>query len=102
MFESDQRSIEYRIRREDGTYFWVNDQQHVVRDAEGEPVEIVGSWTDVTERKEAEAAREEARSRLDALARRGPVGDLQLRRERRFRADLRQRQHRAYAGLQPR
>ena len=65
--ESDQRSIEYRIRREDGSYFWVHDRQHVIRDEEGVPIEIAGSWTDVTERKEAEAAREEARSRLTLL-----------------------------------
>src|SRR6478736_6573062 len=32
MFESDERSIEYRIRRPDSTYFWVNDEQHIVRD----------------------------------------------------------------------
>ena len=67
MFESDQRSIEYRIRRPDGTYFWVNDQQQVVRDEAGQPVEIVGSWTDITQRKEAEAEREAARSRLALL-----------------------------------
>jgi two-component system, sensor histidine kinase and response regulator len=73
MFESDQRSIEYRIRRDDGTYFWVNDQQQVVRDAKGRPVEIVGSWTDITERKEAEAARERARDRLDLLLGAAPV-----------------------------
>ena len=36
----------------------MNDQQQIVRDAEGEPVEIVGSWTDITERKEAEETRE--------------------------------------------
>ena len=65
--QNDKRSIEYRIRRPDGTYFWVSDVQHLVRDAKGEPVEIVGSWTDITERKEAEAAREEARSRLTLL-----------------------------------
>ena len=73
MFESDERSIEYRIRRDDGTYFWVNDQQQVVRDAKDKPVEIVGSWTDVTERKEAEAARERARERLDLLLGAAPV-----------------------------
>ena len=67
MFESDNRSIEYRIRRADGTYFWVNDQQQVVRNADGEPVEIVGSWTDITKRKEAEEERETARSRLTLL-----------------------------------
>ncbi len=73
MFESDERSIEYRIRRDDGTYYWVNDQQQVVRDAKGEPVEIVGSWTDVTELKEAEDARERARERLDLLLGAAPV-----------------------------
>jgi len=73
MFESDKRSLEYRIRRPDGTYFWVNDEQHVVRNAKGELVEIVGSWTDVTERKEAEEARENARERLDLLLRAAPV-----------------------------
>ena len=67
MFESDQRSIEYRICRDDGTYFWVNDQQQVVRNETGEPVEIVGSWNDITQRKEAEAERETARSRLALL-----------------------------------
>ena len=65
--ENDKRAIEYRIRRDDGTYFWVNDEQYQVRNAKGEPIEIVGSWTDITERKEAEAAREEARSRLTLL-----------------------------------
>ena len=67
MFENDERSIEYRIRRADGTYCWVNDQQQVVRDAKGEPIEIVGSWTDITKRKEAEEERETARSRLTLL-----------------------------------
>jgi PAS domain S-box-containing protein len=67
MFESDERSIEYRIRRPDGDYFWVNDQQQIVRDAKGKPIEIVGSWTDVTQRKEAEEAREAARSQLTLL-----------------------------------
>ena len=73
MFESDKRALEYRIQREDGAYFWVNDEQHVVRDNKGEPVEIVGSWTDVTERKEAEEARESARARLDLLLSAAPV-----------------------------
>ncbi|HEY9520665.1 MAG TPA: response regulator, partial [Methyloceanibacter sp.] len=67
MFEDDRRSIEYRIRRPDGTYFWVDDRQQIVRDANGKPIEIVGSWTDVTARKEAEELRERVRARLDLL-----------------------------------
>jgi two-component system sensor histidine kinase/response regulator len=73
MFESDKRALEYRIRRPDGSYFWVNDEQYVLHDNDGKPVEIVGSWTDVTERKEAEEARERARQRLDLLLRAAPV-----------------------------
>ena len=67
MFEGDERSIEYRIRRPDGTYFWVDDRQQVVRDPNGDPVEIVGSWTDVTARKEAEEESSTARSQLSLL-----------------------------------
>jgi PAS domain S-box-containing protein len=73
MFESDQRSIEYRVDRGDGIFIWLNDRQQVVRDTSGEPVEIVGSWTDVTERKEAEAARRAARKRLNVLLGIAPV-----------------------------
>ena len=73
MFESDQRSIEYRVDRGDGIFIWLNDRQQVVRDEKGEPVEIVGSWTDVTERKEAEAARRAARKRLNVLLGIAPV-----------------------------
>ncbi|MEZ5874772.1 MAG: PAS domain-containing protein [Hyphomicrobiales bacterium] len=73
MFENDTRSIEYRIRRPDGSYFWVHDRQQTVRDENGEPVEIAGSWTDVTERKEAEVAREAARERIDMLLCAAPV-----------------------------
>jgi PAS domain S-box-containing protein len=67
IFEQDNQSIEYRYRRKDGTYCWVNDEQHLLRNAKGEPIEIVGSWSDITPRKEAEEARETARSRLTLL-----------------------------------
>jgi PAS domain S-box-containing protein len=73
MFDHDTRSIEYRIRRPDGSYFWVNDRQQTVRDDKGEPIEIAGSWTDITARKEAEVARQAARERLDMLLCAAPV-----------------------------
>ena len=53
-FEGGERSIEYRYRRSDGTYCWVYDEQHFVCDETGQPIEIVGSWTDITARKRAE------------------------------------------------
>src|SRR5258707_10991292 len=44
---------EYRFRHKDGAYRWVRDEQVFVRRA-GEPDEVVGSWSDVTARKDAE------------------------------------------------
>ena len=35
----------------------MNDEQHLIRDADGKPLEIVGSWSDITARKAAEQAR---------------------------------------------
>src|SRR5262249_54798833 len=68
IFSPDRRpSIEYRVRRPDGTYFWLHDRQHMIRDDRGTPLEIVGSWTDITERKEAEDARAGAQARLHIL-----------------------------------
>jgi two-component system, cell cycle sensor histidine kinase and response regulator CckA len=45
---------EYRFRHRDGTYLWFRDEKRVLRDDTGNPVEIVGSLSDITERKRAE------------------------------------------------
>jgi diguanylate cyclase (GGDEF)-like protein/PAS domain S-box-containing protein len=47
---------EHRMRRKDGSAIWVLDRGNVVeRDAQGRPLRMVGSFSDVTERKLAEA-----------------------------------------------
>lgn len=49
--------IEYRIRHKDGHYIWVLDRGMVVnRTAEGLPARVIGTHTDITERKLAEQA----------------------------------------------
>ncbi|MDM7949326.1 response regulator [Hydrogenophaga sp.] len=45
---------EYRLRRADGSYRWVQDQRRLARDAQDRPVEIIGYWLDITERKRIE------------------------------------------------
>ncbi|MFO7477300.1 MAG: PAS domain-containing protein, partial [Methyloceanibacter sp.] len=58
---------EYRFRKKDGGYCWVNDDQHLIRDEAGEPSEVVGSWSDISARKGAEEAEDRARARLALL-----------------------------------
>jgi len=49
--------IEYRIRHKDGHYIWVLDRGMVVsRTQEGLPARVIGTHTDITERKLAEQA----------------------------------------------
>ena len=54
-FTEGQRSIEYRIRHASGEYLWVQDNLRLVRDASGEPQELVGTMVDIGARKAAEA-----------------------------------------------
>jgi PAS domain S-box-containing protein len=54
LFEEGHHIHEYRFQHKDGTYRWMFDELRLVRDAEGNPSEIVGHWTDITDRKEAE------------------------------------------------
>jgi PAS domain S-box-containing protein len=60
-------SEEYRFQRADGEYSIVIDRAYVVRNEQGEPVRVIGSMMDVTERREAE---EEIRRLNQSLERR--------------------------------
>jgi len=66
-FQNGVHTVEYRFRRKDGSYCWVNDEQHLIRGSDGKPMEIVGSWSDITARKTAEEEKEAVRDRLAQL-----------------------------------
>jgi PAS domain S-box-containing protein len=51
---NDGYTTEYRIRARDGSYRWVLDKSRVLRDASGMPLETIGVWTDITDRKETQ------------------------------------------------
>ena len=54
VFNKGHHVYEYRFKHKDGTYRWMYDEMTLVRDADGNPLEIVGFWADITERKKAE------------------------------------------------
>ena len=49
LFKKGRHTVEYRFLKKDGTYCWVNDAQQLIQDEKGQPAEVVGSWSDVTE-----------------------------------------------------
>lgn len=67
LFEQGFHSHEYRFRDANGQYRWVRDELKLVRDASGNPIEAVGSWIDITPRKQAEMELLSTRARLEYL-----------------------------------
>ena len=51
-------AFEYRFLHKDGRYRWIHDSYRLTRGIEGQPLEIIGSWMDITAHKEAEAQRD--------------------------------------------
>jgi PAS domain S-box-containing protein len=45
---------EYRFRKKNGEYVWIYDEVRLVADEAGKPVEIIGSWLDISDRKKTE------------------------------------------------
>ncbi len=52
----EQQAYEYRFRHKNGSYIWVHDTLRLVRNTEGGALEIIGSMTDITQRKQIEQA----------------------------------------------
>ncbi|HEY9657885.1 MAG TPA: PAS domain S-box protein, partial [Allocoleopsis sp.] len=67
--QQDERySLEYRVRNYEGKYVDVHDQGLIVRNATGKAVRVVGSATDITGRKRAEAALQQSEATARAKA----------------------------------
>jgi PAS domain S-box-containing protein len=67
---------EYRLRKKDGEYLWVLDELHLVRDHAGQPLEVVGSWLDITDRKETEWALQKSETLFRDFFQTNPVATI--------------------------
>ncbi len=67
---------EYRFRKKDGSYLWILDELKLIRDPEGNPVEIIGSWLNITERKKTESALIESEALFRTFFETNPVATI--------------------------
>lgn len=56
LFKHGYHSHEYRFLHADGSYRWIRDELKLIRDENGNPIEGVGSWIDISDRRQAEEA----------------------------------------------
>ena len=56
LWKKGQCTFEYRFLHKDGAYRWIREEAKVMRDAAGNPVEVMGYWTDISQQKRMEEA----------------------------------------------
>ncbi|WP_324283151.1 PAS domain S-box protein [Cyanobacterium aponinum UTEX 3221] len=81
VFISNSMTHEYRLRHKDGHYVWISDELIVIRDSEEKPIEILGYFTDISQRKQTEQKLLDSEAKLQAILNYSPsviyVKDLQ-------------------------
>jgi PAS domain S-box-containing protein len=73
LFKREHHVHEYRFLHQDGTYRWLRDELKLIRDAKGDPLEIVGYLVDISDRKRAEEALRQSEATLRSFFDSAPI-----------------------------
>jgi|GEM_PF-752598 len=68
LFELGTCSYEYRFQHQNGHYLWLRSELRVIRNPQNIPVEIVGYFADISDRKQAELALRESQAFIQKIA----------------------------------
>lgn len=74
LIETGDRINQYRFKHNDGDYRWISDESRLIYDEHNQPIEIVGSWLDITKTKLAEQEQRESEQRLRSLVDNSLIG----------------------------
>jgi PAS domain S-box-containing protein len=74
IFKKGKHIYEYRFLHKDGHYIWVCDDMKLIKDKSKNPIEIIGYWIDITDRKQAEEALRESEEKYRNLVERADDG----------------------------
>jgi PAS domain S-box-containing protein len=73
--EEREYDAEFRLRCKDGTWMWIRGRARIVeRDENRKPKRIIGTHTDITDRKRADSERERSQQTLEKILESIPVG----------------------------
>jgi len=76
--EKDHHVQEYRFLYKNGSYHWLYDEFKVMRDASNKPIELIGYWLDVTDRKKAEEEKKKLQEQLFQSKKMESIGRLSV------------------------
>ncbi|MGD8801219.1 MAG: PAS domain S-box protein [Desulfobacterales bacterium] len=65
--------LEYRFQHKDGSYRWMRDDLRLLFGEQSNAVEVVGSWTDITDMKQTEEALRKSEQQFRDLIQNSPV-----------------------------
>ncbi|MGA1984239.1 MAG: response regulator [Acidobacteriaceae bacterium] len=76
LFSRGQCTADCRFRHQDGTYRWIRHNMRLIRNKAGQPLEIVGAFTDITELKRSEDEHGKVQIQLDQALKLESIGQL--------------------------